>query len=177
MQSVLMLNADWTPIRIVSWRRAVILILEERAEVLHESEGEIRSPSTSMAMPTVIRLRSMVKVPYRAVIPLTRRAVMERDRHECGYCLKYATTIDHIQPRSRGGKHTWENVVAACKKCNAAKDDRLLSEIGWRLRKQVYRPSGRQWLIIGLAAEVHGDWRTYLGLEETPIAEAAALVG
>lgn len=171
MSSCLLINASYEPLTILSWRRAVVLVLNGEADVLEESDGLVRSPSISMQMPLVIRLRTMVKVPFRARVPLNRRAVLARDRGRCAYhgqyknCSGAAATIDHVVPRSRGGRHEWENVVAACRPCNARKDDRLLSEIGWTLDYAPHAPTGTQWLLIGLAAKIDETWRPYLGLE------------
>ena len=83
----------------------------------------------------MIRLVHFVRVPFRTRVPLSRRAVFARDGHRCQYCSRSAENIDHVVPRSRGGTHTWDNVVASCRSCNARKEDRLPREAGLRLRR------------------------------------------
>jgi 5-methylcytosine-specific restriction endonuclease McrA len=162
-QKVLCLNASWEPLCAIPLQRAVVLVLKEKAVVVHEAEGEFRSVSASVPTPSVIRLVTYVKVPYRSRIKLTTPAVLARDGHVCAYCKKHnATTVDHVVPRSRGGAHVWENVVAACRRCNGKKADRLLADLGWTLDRTPYAPVGTQWLIIGLAV-IDDTWRAYLG--------------
>jgi 5-methylcytosine-specific restriction endonuclease McrA len=159
---VLLLNASWEPLRTISIRRAVVMILQDVAEIVERGEGEMRSPSISVPIPEVVRLVRWVKVPYRARIPLNGRNVLERDRYACAYCGKHASTIDHVVPRSRGGRHRWENVVAACPKCNHRKGDQLLSELGWELRHQPYVPRGDVWLVFG--QKPRESWEPYLAV-------------
>lgn len=161
MGGTLLLNATYEPICVVPVRRAVVLVLSAKAEVVAGADSFVRSTSTAIQRPTVIRLLHYVKVPYRARLPLTRRALIARDKGRCGYCGKAGDTIDHILPRSRGGKHEWENVVLACKACNGKKADKLLSELGWELRIRPHAPKGTGWLIIGIAV-VEPDWEPYL---------------
>lgn len=165
MSRTLVLNASFEALGIISRNRAICLVLADKAVVVEESEMAYRSLHTSLAAPTVVRLKYFVKVPYRARTPLTRRAVLARDNHECGYCGGHATTIDHIIPRSRwkgaGSANAWENVVACCRPCNSTKDDKLLSELGWTLRIKPFQPSGTRWLIVGIA-ELEPSWAPYL---------------
>lgn len=141
---VLLLNASFEPLRVIPLRRAIGLIVAGKAEVIAEGDGRIRSATASLPVPLVVRLQYMVKVPFRATVPLSRKAVLMRDERRCQFthCRRTATTIDHVIPRSRGGAHDWTNVVAACAPCNARKDDRLLSEIGWELRRPPVAPRG-----------------------------------
>ncbi|MYR05989.1 HNH endonuclease [Gordonia sp. SID5947] len=161
---VLLLNATYEPLTAISLRRAIVLVLRERADVVHADDGglAVHSADMSVPVPSVIRLRSFVKVPYRAVVPLTRAALMHRDRFRCGYCAAKATTIDHVLPRSRGGSHTWENCVACCASCNHRKADRLLSELGWTLRVQPGAPKGRHWRLLAAVKEIDPAWAQYI---------------
>ena len=109
-------------------------------------------------MPVVVRLARFVKVPYRATVPLTRKAVFARDGGRCVYCGAAATSLDHVVPKSRGGPHTWENVVSACSRCNHVKADRGIAELGWRLRAVPTAPSGAAWRVVG-ARRVDPRWR------------------
>jgi 5-methylcytosine-specific restriction endonuclease McrA len=120
----------------------------------------------------VVRLSRYVRVPYRREVPLTRRAVLDRDRHSCVYCGLRADTIDHVRPRSRGGEHIWTNVVAACARCNHRKGDRLLAELGWHLATPPMRPPATVAVVLGWAKR-DPAWQRYLSLDWTS-AEAAS---
>ena len=163
MNRVLVLNATYQPLNVVSVKRAVVLLLKEKAEVLEQDGGSLRSEKMIMPIPAVIRLSYFVKVPFREGIPLTRRTVFARDDHTCQYCGARAESIDHIIPRSRGGTHTWENVVAACRRCNSQKENRLLDEAGLKMKNQPRVPH-QNLRIIGAASEVHPSWSNYLDL-------------
>lgn len=167
MAKVLLLNATYEPLRVISTKKAIVMIVEDKAITEVKGEGEFRSPSTTIPVPAVIRLRQYVKVPYVANKPLTNRAVLARDNYECAYCDKRrADTVDHVIPRSRGGQHAWDNVVAACRKCNAKKADKTLAELDWKIKWQPYTPRGMYWLIIGIK-EVDSAWEPYLALGAT----------
>ncbi len=133
-----MLNASYEPLNITSWRRAVILLLKGKAEQI-EHNGKLIAQN--LPLPTVIRLRSYVKIPYKE-ISLSRRNVLHRDSYTCQYCAdrRHDLTIDHIVPRSRGGGDTWDNVVAACLRCNVKKGDRTPREAGMPLMTTPRRP-------------------------------------
>jgi 5-methylcytosine-specific restriction endonuclease McrA len=161
MTMTLMLNASYEPLRVVSWKRAIVLVLQEKAEVLEEDDDPLRSAGLSFRMPKVIRLTRYVKVPFRRSIPLSRRALLARDDHVCAYCGGRATTMDHVLPRSRGGRHAWENLVAACSPCNGAKDDRTPEEWGRPLKFKPYAPKSTVWIVVGLS-EPDPAWTPYL---------------
>lgn len=161
MAGTLVLNASYEPLCIVPLRRAVVLVLAEKAVVVEEGETLLRSERLAMNAPTVVRLARYVRVPYRRAVPLTRRAVLARDGHRCAYCSARADTIDHVLPRSRGGGHTWTNVVAACARCNHRKGDRLLSEIGWRQVPPPAEPPATVAVVLGWAAR-DPAWDRYL---------------
>jgi 5-methylcytosine-specific restriction endonuclease McrA len=158
----LLLNASFEPIKVVSARRAVGLLLSGKAESVDDGgrQAFYRSTSQSIAVPSVIRLKYQVKIPYRATVPLCRAAVLARDDRTCQYCFRHGDTMDHVQPRSRGGKHAWENVVTACKRCNSNKDDQLLSEIGWTLVTTPYAP--KAWFYVVFKFELDPAWAPYL---------------
>ncbi|MEA3407692.1 MAG: HNH endonuclease [Chloroflexota bacterium] len=144
MASVLLLNATYEPLNVVSVRRAIVLLLKEKAEILEAAEQRIRAAEFSMPKPLVIRLVYYVRVPRSLKIPLTRRTLMVRDNYTCQYCGAQLPaselTMDHVVPKVRGGKTTWENVVCACKTCNARKGAKSLEEANMRLRKKPTRP-------------------------------------
>lgn len=162
---VLLLNASFEPLTTLPMRRAVLLVLREKAEIVHRDEAGalLHSATRSYEVPSVIRLRRYINVPRARRVPLTRVALMRRDRHMCGYCGKRAETIDHVIPRSRGGAHVWENVVAACKPCNHRKADKFLDQIGWQLNVTPKVPKGPHWRLIN--GDIHGDpqWMPYTG--------------
>ncbi len=158
-----MLNATYQPLNVVSVKRAVVLILKNKAEIIEEDGGSLRSEKMIMPIPSVVRLVYFVKVPYCEGIPLARRTIFARDNYSCQYCGAKAESIDHVIPRSRGGDHSWENVVAACRKCNSKKENKLPEEVGLSLRKVPQRPH-RNLRIIGSASEIHPSWSNYLEL-------------
>jgi 5-methylcytosine-specific restriction endonuclease McrA len=161
MSRALVLNASFEPLCVVSTRRAIVLVLKEKAEVLHATDRAFHAERVAFPEPSVIRLVHFVKVPFRARAALNRRAVFARDDHTCQYCGAPAENIDHVIPRSRGGTHVWENVVAACRPCNAQKEDRFPNEAGMRLRRRPTAPRELTWIIVAVGT-VHPHWEPYL---------------
>jgi 5-methylcytosine-specific restriction endonuclease McrA len=159
--SALVLNATYEPLCVVSSRRAVVLVLGEKAEVIHGTSAVMRSELLTMTVPSVVRLTSYVRVPVRRRAPLNRRAIFVRDGGRCQYCSAAAESIDHVVPRSRGGQHVWENVVAACRACNSHKRDRLLSETPMALRRAPMAPRELTWVAVA-AGTVPPAWEPYL---------------
>jgi 5-methylcytosine-specific restriction endonuclease McrA len=166
MERALVLNASYQPICVVPVRRAVVLVLKEKADVLVPRDALVRGASIAIQAPSVIRLRYVVKVPFRARAGLSRRAVFVRDDHTCQYCGGRAENVDHVIPRSRGGLHVWENVVAACRRCNSRKEDRLPHEVGFRLRREPRAPKETLWIVIAVG-QIDPGWVPYLGVEPT----------
>jgi len=162
---VLLLNSTFEPLTALSVRRAVVMVLCGKADVVHEDPTgpELCSATRVVVVPTVIRLRSYVRVPYRARIPMTRAALMHRDRFRCAYCGGKADTVDHVVPRSRGGDHSWENCVAACAGCNHRKADKLLAERGRTLLSTPLPPKGQHWRLLSSVKELDPAWARYLG--------------
>ena len=150
------------PLCVVSARRAVVLVLSSKADVISSNGHRFRSAHLDIAAPSVVRLRSFVRVPYRRRAALSRRGVFLRDESLCQYCGRTAENVDHIHPRSRGGVHDWENVVAACRRCNSRKKDRTPEEAGMRLRRQPYAPRAAFWLVVAVGG-VREEWADYLG--------------
>lgn len=160
--SVLLLNATFEPLDVVSVRRAVTLIVTGKAAPVEHGEGVMRSPSVTVPIPAVIRLVGFVKVPFsRRAAPLTRRTLAARDKGRCQVagCRSDGATTDHIVPRSRGGRHEWENVALMCAAHNQAKGERLLSELGWALKKRPRVPAMAHVVMVDGAAE---SWVPYL---------------
>ena len=159
MAQALLLDATYEPVRLVPTRRAVLLVLAEKAEVVEHSGEVLRSEKRAIPVPSVIRLVRVVRIPYK--VKLSRRAVAARDHGLCGYCGRPGETMDHVVPRSRGGKTEWDNLVWACKACNTRKADRLLSEVRMALRVKPYAPKGKAWLVIAVGT-VDPQWEPYL---------------
>jgi 5-methylcytosine-specific restriction endonuclease McrA len=170
----LVLNATYEPLCVVPLRRAVVLVLAEKAVVVEESSQVMHSERLAVPVPTVVRLARFVRVPFRREVPLTRRAVLDRDGHACAYCGGKADTIDHVRPRSRGGTHSWTNVVAACARCNHRKGDRLLSEIGWHLGVPPAQPPPTIAVVMGWTVR-EPSWEPYLGLGHSRVSVAPAV--
>ena len=156
----LVLNASREPLCVVSLHRAVALVLADKAVVLEQDPLPLRSERRSVPAPQVIVLTRYVHVPYRGVVPPTRRTVLLRDAHRCAYCAGPADTVDHIHPRSRGGRHEWTNVAAACARCNHRKADQLLSELGWTLLVTPTAPRSSTFLLASVRP--HPSWHGYL---------------
>ena len=164
--ATLLLNATYEPLCVVSSRRAIVLVLAEKAEPVDSTEDVVHAALISLPVPIVVRLTRYVRVPFPASVPLSRRAVFTRDGQTCVYCGGSATSIDHVVPRSRGGTHTWDNVVAACRRCNHTKADRSLAEMGWALPHPPRTPSGAAWRLLGTRT-VDPRWREWLGVPES----------
>ncbi|MFZ0322788.1 MAG: HNH endonuclease [Actinomycetes bacterium] len=149
MGQALVLNATYEPLGVVSDRRALVLVLGQKAVMVEDAGTVARSVQCTLPLPSIVRLTRFVRVPRRVHVPLTRRAVFARDGGRCVYCGAVATSLDHVVPRSRGGAHVWENVVSACRRCNHLKADRSVNDLGWRMRTRPWRPTGSAWLILG----------------------------
>ena len=139
MSQVLVLNASYEPLNITTWRRATVLMLKGKAESLEEnSNHQIRN---NLKLPTVIRLRYFIKVPYRE-LALNRKNILQRDNFSCQYCFYSGDqlSIDHVIPRSRGGQDIWENVATACISCNIRKGNRTPKEAKMPLKNKPHKP-------------------------------------
>ena len=174
MAEALVLNATYEPLCVVPGRRAVVLVLADKAVEVTASGDVLHSTRVEVAVPSVVRLTRYVRVPYRATVPLTRKAVFARDGGRCAYCGAPATSLDHVVPRSRGGEHSWNNVVSACGRCNHVKADRAVADLGWRLRRPPTAPSGAAWRVVG-AKRLDPRWEPYLsGLPARDLLEEPA---
>ena len=160
MSRTLLLKATFEPLCIVSWRRAVVLVLKDKAEIVARNGAEFHAERMAVPCPSVIRLTHFVRVPYRSRVPLSRRAVFARDDHRCQYCNRPAENLDHVIPRSRGGEHTWENVVAACRPCISRKENRFLHDTDLRLRRRPVAPQPG-WVVTS-GAPIDPSWAPYL---------------
>jgi 5-methylcytosine-specific restriction endonuclease McrA len=160
---VLVLNATYEPINVCTVRRAVVLLLKAKAELLEEWEEQLRSGSCTVPRPAVIRLVSYVRVPrdtHRRKI--TRRAVFARDGWACQYCgSRSQLTVDHVIPRSKGGPSSWDNIVASCAPCNRRKGDHHLQHIGMSLRRAPRAPGPHVFIQVA-SPTIPQSWRQYL---------------
>ena len=163
MSQVLVLNASYEPLNITSWRRAVVMMCKGKAESLEQDPRRLIHVGTHL--PTVIRMRYYVRVPFRE-LPLTRQNVFHRDNHTCQYCGCNGgqLSIDHVIPRSRGGEHTWENITTACLKCNVKKGNQTPKESGMPLLRDPLRPISTFSFEVTrhIHGNVHRQWAKYL---------------
>jgi 5-methylcytosine-specific restriction endonuclease McrA len=165
-KKVLVLNLDHTPVAIVTVQKAMVLtILEKAAPIASYHYLSIRTVDREFVYPAVIRLHEYKNVPYRGVM-LNRNNLFRRDRNSCQYCgSSKHLTIDHVVPKSKGGKTDWKNLVTACLRCNTQKGDRTLEQVGFRLKQQPFRPSLK--LFLAEYAEKNAEeWMPFLGVRE-----------
>src|SRR3954471_622248 len=161
-QHVLVLNATYEPLNICSVRRACVLLLKEKAEIIETLDRSIRSATATFPYPAVIRLVTYVRSPRFYARKITRRAVFARDGYRCQYCGGGGRlTVDHVVPRSRGGGSSWDNMVASCAPCNLRKADHLPHEVGMLPRTRP-RPPAPSLFITLAAPELHPTWELYL---------------
>jgi 5-methylcytosine-specific restriction endonuclease McrA len=160
---VLVLNQNYEPLNVCNEKRAIVLLDRGKAEVLEHGEGVLRSASQSIRCPSVIRLVYMIRRP-RPKARLTRREIFMRDGYTCQYCGSRTKdlTIDHVTPRSRGGKHTWENLVSACRACNHRKGGKSLEESRMVLRRAPHQPRGSSYLIFHQYLHTFAEWRKFI---------------
>ena len=160
---MLVLNATYEPINVCTVRRAVVLLLKEKAEMIERAEWQLHSESTSLSRPVVIRLVSYVRIPRHSHRrKITRRAVFARDDWTCQYCGSRSNlTVDHVIPRSKGGTSDWENIVASCAPCNRRKGDLLLRNSGMRLSRTPRRPNPNVFIQVA-SPTIPVAWQAYL---------------
>jgi 5-methylcytosine-specific restriction endonuclease McrA len=161
--TVLVLNQNYEPLNVCNARRAFVLVDRGKAEVLEHSDGFLRSAVQTYRKPSVIRLIYMIKRP-RPQMRLSRREVFVRDRYTCQYCGKQTRdlTIDHVIPRHRGGHHTWENLVSACRGCNHRKAGHTPQEARMTLRCEPSRPPSSTYYVFYHYLEAQSDWRKFI---------------
>lgn len=160
----LVLNAGYEPLAVVSFKRALVLVMNDKATVVERVEGDpVWGASAVFDRPAVILLTRYVRLPHGRRVPVTRRGVLRRDAHRCAYCGRGASTVDHIVPRSRGGIDSWENLVACCLRCNNLKGDRTPQEMSWELRVTPQPPHGGHWTVRG-TERADPRWEPYLAL-------------
>ena len=172
--TVLLLNASYEPLRVITLRRALGLVLAGKVDLLESHDGEVLRSAGGAAyeIPVVVRLRYMVKVPFQSTVPLSRRAIDARDERRCQVagCDRGGQTVDHVVPRSRGGTHEWTNVVLMCTRHNSHKGARLLSELGWHLKREPVAPRGELVLLARAGIRTLPEaWVPYLPSAPTAV--------
>jgi 5-methylcytosine-specific restriction endonuclease McrA len=160
--TILVLNADFQPLNVTNLKRGFNLVWKGKAEVVkYDADSPIESSERKYKRPIIIRLIRYVYIPFKKV-PLSRHNIYRRDGHKCGYCeSKSNLTLDHIIPKSKGGKNSWTNLVTCCKKCNTKKDDRTPKQAGMKLLVKVYRPSFVEF-VHGMKGGKRPEWHEYL---------------
>jgi len=158
----LVLNAGYEPLAVVSFKRAIVLVMNQKATIVAADQAHpVWATTGSWDRPSVIILTRYVHLPRSRSLPVSRRGVLRRDDHRCAYCGRTANTIDHVQPRSRGGRDSWDNLVACCLRCNNIKSDRTPAEMGWDLLFHPKIPIGSSWVVRGVERPLP-QWDEYL---------------
>jgi 5-methylcytosine-specific restriction endonuclease McrA len=160
---VLVLNANFEPINVCGYRRALGLMFSEKATLIMNGRGTIKTARENFPIPSVIRLQQMVQRP-RLKVNLSRREVFRRDKYTCQYCGKTTAflTVDHVLPKHMGGKHSWTNLVAACSSCNHHKGGRTLQESGMTLLHTPKEPSQAATYIYARFLDENQEWQRFL---------------
>jgi 5-methylcytosine-specific restriction endonuclease McrA len=161
---VLVLNASYEPVNVCTVRRATVLILKERAEIIDRSEAVLHAESFMLPHPVVIRLVAYVRIPRDAHSrKITRRAIFARDRWTCQYCgnERGTLTVDHVVPRSKGGTSVWENIVTCCAPCNRRKGDREPAQANMPLRRKPRPPNSTIFVHVA-TPRIPSAWEPYL---------------
>ena len=162
---VLVLNQDYSALTLCSVERAMVLIILQKADIVEAvPDRVVRSPRLHFPWPSIVRLKMYVSVPYKRIM-ISRKNILRRDRYRCQYCgSRDRLTVDHVQPKSRGGRDTWENLVAACTPCNNRKGNRTPKEANMPLKRKPFRPN-HVMFIRDFIGTVDETWKPYLFLK------------
>lgn len=152
---VVVLNADYTFLNTIHWKRAIVLVDRDKVDVIKYADKCVHTCDSIFTLPLVVKLREFVQVLYNRSVKLTKRNVFLRDEYTCAYCgrnLRYSNdiTVDHIVPKSKGGKNSWNNCVTSCKKCNYSKGNRIPERAGMVLHKKPDKLSIRRYVQLSL---------------------------
>jgi len=166
MTHVLLLNATYEPLRVITWQRAIRLLTLGKVEVIEETDREIRSVSFVIRLPSVVRLLRLIR-PRRQPIKFSRQNIYLRDNFRCQYCGARVSSqdlnLDHVIPRALGGKTTWENIVTCCIPCNVQKGGNTPESVGLRLIQRPVKPDRLPGFAITINLQNAPDsWRDYL---------------
>ena len=165
-KKVLLLNSSYEPMTIVNGKKAILMILSKKVDSIEKTEYFINSCRLRFILPSVIKLKSYIYIKTKR-IPLTRKNIIQRDNYICQYCGKYSKdiTIDHIIPKVKKGKDSWENLVSACINCNLKKGNKLISQINMKLLRKPCKPSYIYQLQKHVNKTNH-SWKPYLFMEK-----------
>lgn len=160
---VLVLNANFEPINVCCTRRALVLVIVGKAEILENGRGYVRTPTAQILRPSVIRLNYMIRRP-RPRVRLTKQEIFRRDNYTCQYCGKKSRdlTIDHVKPRRLGGQHRWDNLVSACPACNRRKGGRPLEETDMQLLRPPAEPQATADYFFSHYLATNQNWTQFL---------------
>ena len=163
MSAVLVLNQNYEPLNVCNTRRAVVLVDGGKAEVVEHGSGELRAPTRVFQRPSVIRMVYLIKRP-RPKVRLTRREIFIRDRFTCQYCGVKGRdlTLDHVIPRHRGGRHSWDNLVSACRSCNHRKGGKMLEESRLTLSQFPFEPKANSFYLFGQYLDSYVEWSKFI---------------
>lgn len=165
ISSVLLLNASYEPLKIISWQRAVTLFFLGKVEVIDEYEQDIHSVSLVIKAPAVVRLLRFVRFGRKAP-PLCRANILARDNFECQYCEKKLSskeaTLDHVIPRSQGGKNSWENIVCCCPACNRKKGGRTPEQAHMKLLSKPLKPDWLPVINLRFNGNIPFSWQAFM---------------
>ena len=165
MQSVLLLNASYEPLGVISWQRAVTLFFCGKVEVVDAYDQEIRSVSLVIKAPSIVRLLKFIRIPGKNP-PLCKANVMARDNFQCQYCEQRVTaedaTLDHVTPRSQKGLTTWENIVCCCRRCNKKKGGKTPQQAGMALVSKPVKPAWLPVFRIKLHGQMPLSWNSFI---------------
>ncbi len=161
-KKVLLLNNSYEPIQIIGGKKAIIMLLLEKVDLIEKTNSFICSEKLKLSFPSVIKLKKYVFIKIKN-IPLTRKNILSRDNNICQYCGKKSKTmtIDHVIPKDKSGKDTWTNLVSACSKCNIKKGNYLLSQINMKLLNKPKKPS-HIYHMQKLVKSGNALWKPYL---------------
>ena len=162
-KKVLVLNQSYEPLMVIGAKRAIVLLLSQKSECVANYSDVIRSQSFSMTLPSVIRINKYIRF-FRTDVVLNRNNILKRDNFTCQYCMKkvHNMTIDHIIPKNRGGKDSWNNLVAACSNCNTRKGNNLLENIEMKLLKKPKKPNYLFYFKQYINKDAQDSWKEYL---------------
>lgn len=160
-KKVLLLSSSYQPITFCSMKKAITLMFLEKAEVVqHRNDVRVLGVSSNFDCPSIIRLKE--HRPLKMKVQLNRKNIIKRDGFKCVYCgSRSELTIDHVVPKSKGGKTSWENLVTACMECNNTKDNKLLHEVGMTMKTKPKMPN-RIVFLRQQVSNIEDDWKPYL---------------
>lgn len=169
MERCIVLNGDYSYLNVVSWKKAVCLMIKGKTEVLKWSDREIRNCEGDVVMkvPLVMRLIKVIRMIYKNKVPYSKRNIFVRDNFTCVYCGKrgnHKLTIDHVVPRSRGGKSDFDNCVACCRPCNLAKGHKTPNEARMFMKKRPYTPTIYEFIRLKMKHYKIDDFLKELGV-------------